>query len=151
MYFYYCYLLGYLPRKKQHKPLSPEMRQACRKLDRYSQEIRLICREKLDNLDDVHNFIDTSKQQICLLENERQHIYNKLRRCTDPDVKSELLSKRDSYTSALKLFRNDVRTANNILADNKEIKKNIKVENSMQQQKFIVKNKQRPCYRDYER
>ena len=59
LYFYYCYLLGYLPKKKQHKPLSPEMRQACRKLDRYSQEIRLICREKLDNFDDVHNFIET--------------------------------------------------------------------------------------------
>lgn len=151
LYFYYCYLLGYLPRKKPHKPLSPEMRQACRKLDRYSQEIRLICRGKFDNLDDVHNFIDTSKQQICLLENERQHIYNKLRRCTAPDVKSELLSERDSYTSALKLLRKDIRTANNILTDSNEIKENIRAEKSIQQQKIIIKTRQRQRCRDYER
>lgn len=127
------------------------MRQACRKLDRYSQEIQLICREKFDDLDDVHNFIDKSKQQICLLENERQHIYNKLRRCTDPEIKSELLSKRDSYTSALTLLRKDIRTANDILTDNKEIKENIKAKKSIQQQKFITKTRQRPCCRDYER
>jgi len=151
LYFYYCYLLGYLPRKKPHKPLSPEMRQAYKKLDRYSKGINLICREKLDSLEDVQNFIDTSREQISLLENARQHIYNKLRRCTDPDVKSELLLKRDSYTSALNLLRKDVRTANNILIDNKEIKENIKAEKSIQQQKFIVKNKQRQRYKNYER
>lgn len=151
LYFYYCYLLGYMPKKKPHKPLSPEIRQACRKLDRYSKEINLICREKLDSLDDVQNFIVTSKQQVSLLENARQHIYNKLRRCTDSEVKSELLSKRDSYTSALKLLRKDVRTANNILTDNREIKENIKAEKAIHQQKFIIKNKQRPRYQDYER
>lgn len=151
LYFYYCYLLGYIPKKKPHKPLSPEIRQACRKLDRYSKEINLICREKLDSLDDVQNFIVTSKQQISLLENARQHIYNKLRRCTDSDVKSALLSKRDSYTSALKLLRKDVRTANNILTDNREVKENIKAEKSIQQQKFIIKSKQRPRYQNYER
>ena len=111
------------------------MRQACRKLDRYFTEISFICREKLDSLEDIQNFIVTSKQQISLLENARQHIYNKLRRCTDPEIKSELLSKRDSYTSALKLLRKDVRTANNILTDNREIKENIQAEKSIQQQK----------------
>lgn len=151
LYFYYCYLLGYMPKKKSHKPLSPEMRQACRKLDRYSKEINLICREKLNSLDDVQNFIFTSKKEICLLENERQHIYNKLRRCTDPEIKSELLSKRDSYTSALKLLRKDVRTANNILTDNREIKENIEAEKTIQQQKIIIKSKQRPRYQNYER
>lgn len=40
LYLHYCYLLGYIPKK--HQPLSSEMKKAWRKIDRYSQEIRLI-------------------------------------------------------------------------------------------------------------
>lgn len=36
LYLYYCYRLGYLPKKKQYKPLSPEMKQAWRKIDKIS-------------------------------------------------------------------------------------------------------------------
>ena len=50
LYLYYCYLLGYIPKK--HQPLSPEMKKACRKLDRYSQEVCLISKYKLNTLDD---------------------------------------------------------------------------------------------------
>ena len=54
LYLYYCYRLGYLPKKKPHKPLSPEMREAIRKLDRYAQQITLIYKEHLNTLDDVN-------------------------------------------------------------------------------------------------
>ncbi len=53
LYLYYCYLLGYLPKKNQHKPLSPEMREAWRRIDRYSQNIRLICKHDFKTTDDV--------------------------------------------------------------------------------------------------
>lgn len=151
LYLYYCYRLGYLPKKKPHKPLSPEMREAIRKLDRYSQQATLIYKERLNTLDDVNVFISMSTEQIKMLNNERKHIYNKLRRCTEKDTKAELISKRNDYTAVIRRIRRDVKTAKSIIEDNPKIKQNIKAEQSIQQQRFAVKHKQKVRYYDYYR
>lgn len=150
LYLHYCYLLGYIPKK--HQPLSPEMKKAWRKIDRYSQEVRLISKQNLNTLDDVNNFINISNDQIKLIENQRQHIYNKLRRCTDIDKRADLLSQRNNCTSALNDLRKNIRIANHIIEDNPEIKSNIKDEQNIQQQRYAVKDKQREKYNmDYYR
>lgn len=141
LYLYYSYLLGYI--QKKHQPLSPEIKKAWRKIERYSQEVCLISKYKLNALDDVNNFINTSSDQIKIIEKQRQHIYNKLRRCTDTNKRAELLSQRNDCTSALKNLRKDFRTANHIIKDNSEIKSNIKAEQNIQQQRFTVQNKQK--------
>ena len=122
-----------------HQPLSPEMKKAWRKIDRYSQEVCLISKYKLNTLDDVDNFINASNEQIKLIEHQRQHIYNKLRRCTDTDKRTELLSQRNDCTSALKVLRKNIRTANHIIEDNPEIKSNIKAEHNIQKQRYLVR------------
>lgn len=147
LYLHYCYLLGYIPKK--HQPLSPEMKKAWRKIDRYSQEIRLISKQNLNTLDDVNNFINTSSDQIKLIEKQCQHIYNKLRRCTDIDKRANLLSQRNNCTSALNDLRKNIRTANHIIADTPEIKSNIKAEQDIQKQRYTVQNKQKAKEKSY--
>ncbi len=149
LYLHYCYLLGYIPKK--HQPLSPEIKKAWRKIERYSQEVRLISKENLNSLADANNFINVSTQQIKLIENQRQYIYNKLRRCTGTDKRAELLSQRNDCTSALKVLRKNIRTANHIIEDNSEIKTNIKAEKNIQKQRYTVKNKENERYYDYYR
>ena len=148
LYLHYCYLLGYLPKAKQHKPLSPEMRAAWRKIDRYSQEIRLIDSKELTTVSAVNEFISTTKEQIAFVEKQRQHCYNKMRRCKQPSVMAELKSKRDDFTKILTLLRKEVKVATNILEDNDEIKRNMKAEKAMQQKRFITKQKTRHRYDD---
>ena len=75
----------------------------------------------MNTLDDVNNFINASSEQIKLIEDQRQHIYNKLRRCTDTDKRVKLLSQRNDCTSALNALCKDVRTVNHIIEDNPEI------------------------------
>ena len=149
LYLYYCYLLGYLPKKNQRKPLSPENRQALRKLDRYARQITLISKENLNTIDDVNSFTGRSKEQIKAVEDERKHIYYKLRRCDDESIKSELLSKRNDHTEALKLLRRDLKTAESIIEDNPEIKRNIKAEQNIKHQRFTVKQKQKTKQFEY--
>ncbi len=149
LYLYYCYLLGYLPKKNQHKPLSPENRQALRKLDRYARQITLINKENLNTIDDINSFIGRSKEQIKAVEDERKHIYYKLRRCDDENIKSELLSKRNDYTEALKLLRRDLKTAESIIDDIPGIRKNIKAEQNIKRQRFTVKQKQKTKQFEY--
>lgn len=149
LYLYYCYLLGYLPKKNQRKPLSPENRQALRKLDRYARQITLISKENLNTIDDINSFIGRSNEQIKAVEDERKHIYYKLRRCDDENIKSELLSKRNDYTETLKLIRRDLKTAESIIEDNPEIRRNIKAEQNIKHQRFTVKQKQKTKQFEY--
>lgn len=148
MYLHYCYLLGYLPKAKQHKPLLPEMRAAWRKIDRYSQEIRLIDSKELTTISAVNEFVSATKEQIAFVEKQRQHCYNKMRRCKEPSVMAELKLKRDDFTKTLSLLRKEVKVATNILEDNDEIKRNMKAEKAMQQKRFITKQKTRHRHND---
>ncbi len=138
LYLYYCYRLGYLPKKKQHMPLSPEMKEAWRKIDRYSNQVILISKYNLDDTDKVRQFIKDNKEQIEIITNQRNQIYNKLRRCKDTDKISSLKSDRDCCSSKLKRLRTEIKTANTILNDVEEMKKNIKAETNIQHQRFAV-------------
>lgn len=152
LYLYYCYRLGYLPKKKQHKPLSPEMKEVWRKIDKLSNQVRLISKYALDNTDKVRQFIKDNEEQIAIITNQRNQIYNKLRRCKDTDKISTLKFERDCCSAKLKKLRNEIKTANTILNDVDEIKMNIKAEANIQHQRFTVsrtKSQRRKLY--YER
>lgn len=138
LYLYYCYRLGYLPRKKQHKPLSPEMKQAWRKIDKLSEQVRLISKYNLDDATDVKQLIADNQEQIAIITNQRNQIYNKLRRCKDTEKISELKSERNICTKQLTKLRKEIKTANAILTDVEEIKQNIKSETDIQHQRFAV-------------
>lgn len=138
LYLYYCYRLGYLPKKNQHKPLSPEMKEAWRKIDRYSNQVILISKYNLDDTDKVEQFINDNKEQIITITNQRNQIYNKLRRCKDTSKISNLKSERDVCTKQLTKLRKEIKIANTILNDVEKIKTNIKAEMNIQHQRFAV-------------
>lgn len=133
LYFHYCYLLGIFPKNKpRHKPLSPEMREALRKIDRYSRQVRLVCKHKLDTTDDVKTFIEQTETKMSEVTTQRNGIYNKLRRCTDPKRIAELKAQRDVCTVQLSALRKDKKVAGTILADVDNIKDKIRIERDMQ-------------------
>lgn len=149
LYLYYCYRLGYLPKKNQHKPLSPEMKEAWRKIDRYSNQVILISKYNLDDTDKVRQFIKDNEEQIAIITNQRNQIYNKLRRCKDTDKISELKSERDCCTKQLTKLRKGIKTANTILNDVEKIKTNIKAETNIQHQRIVpAKQKRKDLYYD---
>ena len=73
------HLLGLIPKRENYKPLSPEMKQEVRKMQRYSNEIRLIVTEKIKTVDDVKNYIAQTEKDIENVTNLRQKCRNKLR------------------------------------------------------------------------
>lgn len=80
------HLLGLMPKRENYKPLSPEMKQEVGKMQRYSNEIRLIVTEKFKTLDDVENYISQTEKDIESVTNLRQKYRNKLRNCTDENL-----------------------------------------------------------------
>ncbi len=117
------YFMGLLPKEKPHyKPLSPEMKQAVRKMERYSNQIRLVATEKLKTIDDVKAYISRTEKDIADVIKIRQKYRNKLRNCKDEKQITEYKLKRDDCTSILTRYRKYLKTANQIIEDVPKIK-----------------------------
>ncbi len=88
------------------------MKQEVRKMERYSNEIRLIVTEKLKTLDGVKNYISQTEEDIESVTNLRQKYRNKLRNCTDDNLIKEYKTKRDECTTMLNKYRKNLKIAN---------------------------------------
>ena len=124
------YLLGIIQPQshKPHRPLSPEMREEVRKLERYSRQVRLVSKENLKTVDDVKNYISVTTKKMNEFINIRQKYRNKLRNCKDEDLIEEYKSKISDYSKVLKDFRYKVKIAKQIIEDVPKIKEVIKAE-----------------------
>lgn len=138
------HLLGLMPKRENYKPLSPEMKQEVRKMQRYSNEIRLIVTEKFKTLDDVKNYISQTEKDIESVTNLRQKYRNKLRNCADDNLIKEYKTKRDECTTILNKYRKNLKIANYILEDTPKVKEVIKIERHMKMaQEDITKTKKK--------
>ena len=136
LYLRYCYCLGILPKGNSRRPLSPELREECRRLDAISQHAQLICREKLDTTEAVADFISGKQAEIRELGAARQKCYNRLRRCEDEAEIIQIKAQRDCLTAAMAVFRKNIKTAEGVLARSDRLKENLKLEQEMQAQRM---------------
>ena len=142
------YFMGLLPKEKPHyKPLSPEMKQAVRKMESYSNQIRLIAKEKLSTIEDVKSYISQTEKDIVDITNIRQKYRNKLRNCTDNDLISEYKVKRDNCTTLLKDYRKNLKIANQIIEDVPKIKEVVQIEKQTKNEE-LTQRKEKNKYRD---
>ena len=135
LYLHYCYCLGIILKHSGHKPLSPELREECRRLDAISRQTQLICREKLDSVADVQTFMNERKNDLGRLQAARQKCYNRLRRCEDGTEIAAIKTERDRLTEAMAVCRKEIKTAGEVLARSGRLKENLKLEKEMQAQR----------------
>jgi len=138
------HLLGLLPKRENFQPLSPEMKQEVRKMERYSNEIRLIVTAKLKTTEDVKSYISQTEKNIESVTNLRQKYRNKLRNCKDDNLMEEYKEKRNECTTMLNKYRKNLKTANYILEDTPKVKEVIKIEMQMKNgQDDVTKKKKK--------
>ncbi len=136
LYLHYCYCLGILPKESKHSPLSPELREECRRLDTISRQTQLICREKLDTAEAVADFIGGKQAEMKELGAARQKCYNRLRRCDDGTEIAQIKAQRDRLTAAMAVCRKDIKTAKGVLSRSDRLKENLMLEQEMQAQRM---------------
>lgn len=136
LYLHYCYCLGILPKGSKHRPLSPELREECRRLDSISRQAQLICWAKLDTRQEVEDFISGKRAEIKELGAARQKCYNRLRRCDDGAEIAQIKAQRDRLTVAMAVCRKDIKTAESVLSRRNRLKENLKLEQEMQAQRM---------------
>lgn len=132
LYLHYCYLLGVYPKRENRpKPLSPQMREAVRRMDEISKQIRLICKYDLKTDIDVNALINNNTEAMKQLKKERDGCYNRLRRCDDPAIIHEIKTQRDSISARMAALRNENRVAAKIPVRAAVMKEDIKIERQM--------------------
>lgn len=115
----FAYMLGLTQEQSQQKqfPLSPECREAWRKIEHYSDQIRLVSKEKFATLEDVEKFVKAKDLELVSVSKQRDKLRNKLRNAKEPDVIAKLKSDRDACTANITALRKEQKTAFSIIEE----------------------------------
>lgn len=126
LYLHYLYLLGYRPKK--HKPLSPEMREAGRMCDKYSECAKLMAKYHLRTDIDVTDFISRSEERLSGLGSRRNKLRNKLRSAKDSELIDAYKAERDFLTSEITAIRKKIKIAEFTLERSDKVKEDVNIE-----------------------
>ena len=130
-YYHYLYLLGAFNRPEGYRPLSPELREDLRRIDKYSRQVRLLCSRKINSNEELESFIAQTEKDMEAVKAARNKVYNQLRRCNDEDEILRLKQKRDLQTKTLKALRSDLKTAHSVFETQPKMKETMRAENQM--------------------
>ena len=144
LYFKYLYLMGVLPKDKPRPPRHPILWEDVRQLRKYTDQIRLIGRNKIDTSEQLQTFVDTTQGRMDGLIQRRTQIQNKLRRTKEPEVIETLKTQKTTLTEHITLLRRDLRIAAEIEERSTKMKENLAVIREVEsQEKAIQQSKQR--------
>ena len=138
LYYYYCYLLKVYPKKNLNYKLTPKMRAEVKKMDKYSEQIRFICKYKLETINDVENLKEQKQEELQKTLNARNRLYYK-RQKTDNESEKDIITKEIiSVTSEIKKIRKEIRICDEVGDNARKMKEEIK---EMDKEKIKEKEK----------
>ena len=94
------------------RPLSPEMRQEVVKLDKTLKEYKFLCENHIDSPQELVSFISEKREQIDVLEKERQSVYNRNRHKKSKEINAQARE----ITAQIKPLREELSVAKAVLA-----------------------------------
>ena len=111
LYYYYMYRMGVLPKDKPRLPSHPILWEDVRQLRKYSEQIRLLVRNKIDTSEQLQAFREKTQSRMDDLISQRTHIQNKLRRAKAPEAIETLKVEKTTLTEHIALLRRSLRAA----------------------------------------
>ena len=146
LYLYYCYLLNVYPKKNIEYKLTPAMRVEVKKMDEYSNEIRLLTKYNITNSDELDNCKTNLNGQLSDLIRQRNNLYYKRQNMAENENKEEINKEIEMVSKDVTKIRNEIKLCYKIKVKVPEIKEQIKAFNKKEnneKQKEIQKKKQR--------
>ncbi|MBQ5321997.1 MAG: hypothetical protein J6J07_00965, partial [Oscillospiraceae bacterium] len=119
-----------VPERK--RPVSPLLRDEVRKLDKYNEQIRLLAGFRIETGEELLSFIEGTGEKIKNLENERQKIYNKIRRVKTPEEEEKLKQRAKDISAEIAPLRKQKKTAEEIAENIPKIKELLRTEMEME-------------------
>ena len=141
LYYYYCYLLKVYPKKNLNYKLSPEMREAVKKMDEYSERIRFLCKYKIETMSDVDNVKEQKQEEMQKILNARNRLYYKRQKLDSETEKNSVTKEIIDVTAVLTKVRKEIKLYDEIYDDVPKIKGQIKEIDDKEKQNAKEKKK----------
>lgn len=141
LFLHYQYVLKIIPKDHSTRPnqkYSKEYIEAIKEIESFSRQTIIICKNNIETLDDLYQFVDKTKDELSQLEKLRQKYRNKIRYTKDENEVKKLKEKAKSLSPEIAKLRKQ-------LVDCETIE-----ERSTHISKFIDEKENRRT-RDYER
>lgn len=128
MYFCYMYRMGILPKnapskKRVHFLLKEELKY----MDQITAECTLLCKKKINTLDDLNDYQNKTQQRLDSLLKQRRCFYNKIKRCRNNDTKRILEKDISILSTEITELRKEVRLYEGIRIRSTKMKENLSI------------------------
>lgn len=151
LYYYYKFLFGFYKRNNTTYKMTPEMRMTSKKLDKFSERVRFVCKYKLETVKDINNLKNDKQEELQKVLNIRNRLYYK-RNNTESDIEKENITKQIiEVTSVLKSIRKELRLCDEIYVETSKIKEQIKELENKEKQKLQEQEKKKKNDRRFDR
>ena len=150
LYYYYCYLLKVYPKKNLNYKLTPKMRAEVKKMDKYSERIRFLCRYRIETLSDIDNVKENKQEEMKKLLNTRNRLYYKRQKLDNEGEKDVVTKEIISVTSGIEKVRKEIRMCDEVYDNVLRMKEQIKETDNKEKKKFKKQEKQKKKTKRYE-
>ena len=145
LYLHYCYKLGYLPKyKKQNTArLHYLLKEDLLKLDKITQETRLLGRENISTDEQLFSYKESVLSQIKTLTDDRTHLRKIARTKMSDDELSKVKEQISTVSDKIRELNKEVRLCDDIAERSKVMEQNletIRAEEEKQQRKEQKRN-----------
>lgn len=128
LYFHYMYKMGILPKNAPNKKrVHFLLKEDLRYMDSITKETTLLCKKKINTLDDLEQYELIAQSRLDNLIKERRCIYNKIRRCRNPDSKAKLKQDVAVLSAEIKSLRKEVVLYESIRHRSVTMKQNLQI------------------------
>ena len=114
-------------------PLSPELRAEARKLDQYSEDVKLLAKYHIGTSQELFSFQEQVQDQLDELSKERDQIRNQIRR-TPEEEKVQLKLDAKEITTKMSPLRKELKIANRIAERSPRVMELLELERQMEQE-----------------
>ena len=132
LYYHYCYLLGIFPRNKRRLPrrVPPALREELLRGERFSQEVRLLSRYKIDTLEQLEGRRGKVEEKLDNLISQRAALYRQIRTVavqSDPEWKDRVKQEISTLTGQIKNLRKEVALCEDIAQRSGKMRENLRM------------------------
>lgn len=141
LYYYYKFLLGFHKKNNIEYKLTLEMQKEVKKMEFYSEQIRFMCKYKLETTDAVDELKTKKLREKQIILNKRNKLYYHRNKCGNEADKDSITKDIIRVTDMLKKVKKEIKLCDVIYNNVPEIKQQIKEVEEKKQEKDMKQKK----------
>ena len=112
-------------------------------MDKYSEQIRFICKHKLETINHIDNLKEQKKEELLKILNTRNRLYYKRLKLDDESEKDVVTKDIIIVTSVVDKIRKEIKLCDEVGDNSRKMKEQIKEMKEKEQEKIKVKEKKK--------